>query len=77
MCICRQLIGIETTLVLLDSRLITQQPLTDFLSGVNNNKSSLTSLQYFMLCRQSKVALMYEYYMAGEICTLIGILRYE
>ena len=49
----------------------------EFFDGVNNNKSSMIASQYFLLWRQSKIALMYDYYMGGEIFNAIGILWYK
>ena len=39
----------------------------DVFVGVNNNKSSMIASQYFLLCKQTKTALMYDCHITGEI----------
>ena len=45
--------------------------------GVNNNKSSIIASHYFLLCKQSNIAFMYDYQIEGEIYNPIGILWYK
>ena len=46
----------------------------NFFDGVNNNKSSIIASQYFMFCKQSKIAFMYDCQINDEIFNPIGIL---
>ena len=39
----------------------------DFVDGVNNNGSSVIASQYFLLCKQSNIAFMYDCQIEGEI----------
>ena len=48
-----------------------------FFVGVNNNKSSIIALQYFLLCKQSNIAFMYDCHISGDIFNPIGILWYR
>ena len=47
------------------------------LVGMNNNRSSIIASHYFLLCRHSKIALMYNCQMGGEIFSPIGIFWYR
>ena len=46
----------------------------DFFDGANKNKSSISTSQYFLLCKISKIALMHDFQIDGEIFNPIGIL---
>ena len=48
-----------------------------FFVGVNNNTSSIIALQYFLLCKQSKIAFIYDLQIDGDIFSPIGILWYR
>ena len=39
----------------------------DFFAGINNNRSSIIALQYFLLCIQSEIAFMYVCQINGDI----------
>ena len=49
----------------------------DFLVGINNNRSSIIALQYFLLCKQSKIAFIYDCQINGDIFNFIGIPWYK
>ena len=44
----------------------------DFFVGVNNNRSSIIALQYFLLCKQSSIAFIYDCQIDGEILNPIA-----
>ena len=46
------------------------------LEGVNSNKSSITALQCFLLCKHSKIVFIYDCQIEGDIFNPIGILCY-
>ena len=46
----------------------------DFFDGVKSIRSSIIASQYFLLCRQFKIALMYDCHMDGDMFKPIGIL---
>ena len=46
----------------------------DFFVGINNNRSSIIALQYFLLCKESKIAFIYDCQINGDILNPIGIL---
>ena len=48
-----------------------------FHDGVNNNRSSIIALQYFLLCKQSNIIFIYECHIDGYIFNPIGILCYQ
>ena len=45
--------------------------------GVNNNILSIIASQYFLLCKQSKIAFMYDCQIDGDIFNPIGFLWYK
>ena len=49
----------------------------DFFDGVNKKRSSIIASQYFLLCKQSNIAFMYDCQIEGEIFNPIGILWYK
>ena len=49
----------------------------DFFDGVNNKRSSIIPSQYFLLCKESNIAFMYDCQNEGEIFNSIGILWYK
>ena len=49
----------------------------DFFHGVDNNRSSIIASQYFLLCKQSNIAFMYDCQIEGEIFNPIGIIWYK
>ena len=49
----------------------------DPFDGVNNKRSSTIASQYFLLCKQSNIAFMYDCQIEGEIFNTIGILWYK
>ena len=46
----------------------------DFLDGMNNNRSSIIAPQYFLLCKHSKIVLIYDYQIDGDIFNPMDIL---
>ena len=49
----------------------------DTFNGVNNNGSSLIASQYFLLCKHSNIAFIYDCQIEGEIFNPIWILWYK
>ena len=49
----------------------------DPFKGVNNERSSVIASQYFLLCKQTYIAFMYDCQIDGEIFNPIGILWYK
>ena len=49
----------------------------DFFVWVNNNRSSIITSLYFLLCKQSNIAFIYNYHIDGDIFNPIGILWYR
>ena len=48
-----------------------------FLLGMNSNRSSMITSQYFLLDKQLKMVFMYDCHTVGEILSPIGILWYK
>ena len=46
----------------------------DFVFWVNNNRSFIIALQYFLLCKQSNITFIYDCHIDGDILYPIGIL---
>ena len=49
----------------------------EFFDGVNNNRSFRITSQYFLLCKQSNIAFIYDCQIECEIFNPIGILWYK
>ena len=49
----------------------------DFFNAVNHYRSSIIASQYFLLCKYSNIALIYDCQIEGEIFNPIGILWYR
>ena len=49
----------------------------DFFDGVSNNRSSIIASQYFLLCKHSKMTLIYHCQIEGETFNSIGIPWYK
>ena len=49
----------------------------DFFNGVNNKRLFIIASQYFLLCKESNIAFMYDCQIEGEVFNPIGILWYK
>ena len=49
----------------------------DLFVGVNNSRSSIIAWQYFILCKESKIAFIYDCQIDEDIFSPIGILLYK
>ena len=49
----------------------------DFFDGVNNNRSSIITSQYFLLCNHSISLLIFNSQIDGEVFNPIGIFGYK